>query len=287
MSQADIFGAGLRRLQMTDSIELTIRSLQAYGATPEHWSPACSGGSNSSATLTLVAVSKYSAYLEKKTAVLRCNRDSAKCIFENVLRLLVELRKFMQVDHTCSFLGSDSVKSIDGVTNKVLSDSDVGGNVIAKIKKRLDILALPCRNLCKIDRQLPPWVLKIIFNRLIQFGYYGLKYSPVVLQWQIHERGSNYRRVVLLPQSASGFASGQNDRPRQSGDGADSTNPRSEIADVKAGPVEKVGRPSDDDHRDDGQQQAKRPVTDDFRDLIFHCRSESILLNRSTAFNVV
>jgi len=54
MNQADIFGAGARRLQMTESIELTIQSLQAYGATHEHWGLAWSGGKDSSATLTLI-----------------------------------------------------------------------------------------------------------------------------------------------------------------------------------------------------------------------------------------
>jgi DNA sulfur modification protein DndC len=54
MSQIDIFGAGARRLQMTESIELTIQSLQAYGADHDHWGIAWSGGKDSSATLTLI-----------------------------------------------------------------------------------------------------------------------------------------------------------------------------------------------------------------------------------------
>lgn len=54
MNQIDIFGAGARRLQMTESIELTIQSLQAYGAAHEHWGVAWSGGKDSSATLTLI-----------------------------------------------------------------------------------------------------------------------------------------------------------------------------------------------------------------------------------------
>lgn len=54
MNQADIFGAGAQRLQMTESIELTIQSLQAYGATHDHWGVAWSGGKDSSATLTLL-----------------------------------------------------------------------------------------------------------------------------------------------------------------------------------------------------------------------------------------
>lgn len=54
MNQIDIFGAGARRLQMTESIELTIQSLQAYGADHDHWGVAWSGGKDSSATLTLL-----------------------------------------------------------------------------------------------------------------------------------------------------------------------------------------------------------------------------------------
>jgi len=54
VSQADIFAAGTVRLQMTDSIDLTIQSLLAYGATHEHWGIAWSGGKDSSATLTLI-----------------------------------------------------------------------------------------------------------------------------------------------------------------------------------------------------------------------------------------
>lgn len=54
MNQIDIFAQGARRLQMTESIELTIQSLQAYGASHDHWGIAWSGGKDSSATLTLV-----------------------------------------------------------------------------------------------------------------------------------------------------------------------------------------------------------------------------------------
>ncbi|MCT7340577.1 hypothetical protein N5K55_06075 [Pseudomonas aeruginosa] len=41
--QSDIFAAGAQRLQMTESIELTIQSMQAYGADHEHWAVAWSG----------------------------------------------------------------------------------------------------------------------------------------------------------------------------------------------------------------------------------------------------
>jgi DNA sulfur modification protein DndC len=54
MNQADIFSAGSRRLQMTDSIEMTIQSLLTYGATHKHWGVAWAGGKDSSATLTLI-----------------------------------------------------------------------------------------------------------------------------------------------------------------------------------------------------------------------------------------
>jgi len=52
--QIDIFAGNARRLQMTESIELTIQSLQAYGADHDHWGVAWSGGKDSSATLTLL-----------------------------------------------------------------------------------------------------------------------------------------------------------------------------------------------------------------------------------------
>ncbi|MBN0690758.1 phosphoadenosine phosphosulfate reductase, partial [Pseudomonas aeruginosa] len=52
--QGDIFSAGAQRLQMTESIELTIQSMQAYGADHEHWAVAWSGGKASTTTLTLL-----------------------------------------------------------------------------------------------------------------------------------------------------------------------------------------------------------------------------------------
>ncbi|MBD9483871.1 phosphoadenosine phosphosulfate reductase family protein [Pseudomonas sp. PDM14] len=54
LRQGDIFSSGAQRLQMTESIELTIQSLQAYGADHDHWGVAWSGGKDSSATLTLL-----------------------------------------------------------------------------------------------------------------------------------------------------------------------------------------------------------------------------------------
>jgi DNA sulfur modification protein DndC len=52
-AQATFFDGG-QRLQMTESIELTIQSLQAYGPDHDHWGIAWSGGKDSSATLTLI-----------------------------------------------------------------------------------------------------------------------------------------------------------------------------------------------------------------------------------------
>ncbi len=49
----DLFATG-RRLQMTESIDLTIQSLRAYGPDHPHWAVAWSGGKDSTATLTLL-----------------------------------------------------------------------------------------------------------------------------------------------------------------------------------------------------------------------------------------
>lgn len=49
----DLFAGG-RRLQMNESIELTIQSMQAWGPEHEHWGMAWSGGKDSSATMTLI-----------------------------------------------------------------------------------------------------------------------------------------------------------------------------------------------------------------------------------------
>jgi len=51
--QAGLFGTG-QRLQMTESIELSIQSMHAYGRDHAHWGIAWSGGKDSSATLTLL-----------------------------------------------------------------------------------------------------------------------------------------------------------------------------------------------------------------------------------------
>ncbi|TJZ73781.1 phosphoadenosine phosphosulfate reductase domain-containing protein [Chitiniphilus eburneus] len=53
LTQIGFFEGG-QRLQMTESIELTIQSLQAYGDGHPHWGIAWSGGKDSSATLTLL-----------------------------------------------------------------------------------------------------------------------------------------------------------------------------------------------------------------------------------------
>lgn len=49
----DLFAGG-RRLQMIESIELTLQSMQAYGPAHDHWAIAWSGGKDSTATLTLL-----------------------------------------------------------------------------------------------------------------------------------------------------------------------------------------------------------------------------------------
>jgi hypothetical protein len=51
--QTDMFLGG-QRLQMNQSIELTIDSLNAYGPSHEHWAIAWSGGKDSTTLLTLV-----------------------------------------------------------------------------------------------------------------------------------------------------------------------------------------------------------------------------------------
>ena len=51
--QFALFG-GSQRLQMTESIKLTIESLRTYGARHEHWAIAWSGGKDSTTVLTLV-----------------------------------------------------------------------------------------------------------------------------------------------------------------------------------------------------------------------------------------
>lgn len=53
MTQGTFFDGG-RRLQMTESIELTIQSLAAYGPDHPDWGIAWSGGKDSSATLTMI-----------------------------------------------------------------------------------------------------------------------------------------------------------------------------------------------------------------------------------------
>jgi DNA sulfur modification protein DndC len=54
MKQVDIFSGTAVRLQMTDSIELTIQSLLAYAVAFVHWGIAWSGGKDSTTLLTLV-----------------------------------------------------------------------------------------------------------------------------------------------------------------------------------------------------------------------------------------
>jgi DNA sulfur modification protein DndC len=53
-NQINAFSGVTQRLQMTDSIELTARSLNAYGPTHKHWVFAWSGGKDSTTVLTVV-----------------------------------------------------------------------------------------------------------------------------------------------------------------------------------------------------------------------------------------
>ena len=53
-NQNDIFMDVSRRLQMTESIDMTIQSMQAYGPEHAHWVITWSGGKDSSALLTLL-----------------------------------------------------------------------------------------------------------------------------------------------------------------------------------------------------------------------------------------
>lgn len=59
------FFDGSKRLQMTESIELTIQSLQAYGPDHPHWGIAWSGGKDSTATLTLICWLIYTGKVKK------------------------------------------------------------------------------------------------------------------------------------------------------------------------------------------------------------------------------
>lgn len=54
MKAIDIFSGISERISMREAIELTIQSMQAYGADHDHWGFAWSGGKDSSATLTVI-----------------------------------------------------------------------------------------------------------------------------------------------------------------------------------------------------------------------------------------
>lgn len=63
MKQDTLFGS--RRLQMTDSIRLTIESLQTYGPRHKHWAIAWSGGKDSTTLLTLIVYLLESGQIPK------------------------------------------------------------------------------------------------------------------------------------------------------------------------------------------------------------------------------
>ncbi|MCW7556446.1 hypothetical protein NX722_28625 [Endozoicomonas gorgoniicola] len=52
--QASIFDGFSKRLQMTESIEMTIQSMNAYGPDHDHWVTTWSGGKDSTALVTLL-----------------------------------------------------------------------------------------------------------------------------------------------------------------------------------------------------------------------------------------
>jgi DNA sulfur modification protein DndC len=66
-AQQNLFSG--QRLQMNDSIALTIQSLQAYGQSYDHWCVAWSGGKDSTATITLLAYLLNSGKLSRPKTI--------------------------------------------------------------------------------------------------------------------------------------------------------------------------------------------------------------------------
>lgn len=64
------------RLQMDESIDLTIQSLQAYGPTHDHWAIAWSGGKDSTALLTLVIWLLDSGQVPRPETLTVCYADT-------------------------------------------------------------------------------------------------------------------------------------------------------------------------------------------------------------------
>jgi DNA sulfur modification protein DndC len=102
--QTNLF-EGTRRLQMNESIELTIRSLQAYGPTHKHWAIAWSGGKDSTATLTLVVYLIQSGKVAKPESLTVLFADTrlelvplmaaAHDIMDNLRELGIDVRVVM------------------------------------------------------------------------------------------------------------------------------------------------------------------------------------------------
>lgn len=94
-----------RRLQMNESIELTIQSLQAYGPTHKHWAIAWSGGKDSTATLTLVVYLIQSGKVQRPESLTVLFADTrlemvplmaaAHDIMDNLRELGIDVRVVM------------------------------------------------------------------------------------------------------------------------------------------------------------------------------------------------
>jgi DNA sulfur modification protein DndC len=102
--QFNLFEAG-QRLQMNESIELTLRSLQAYGPTHKHWAIAWSGGKDSTATLTLIVWLIVSGKLQRPETLTVLFADTrlelvplmaaAHDIMDNLRELGIDVRVVM------------------------------------------------------------------------------------------------------------------------------------------------------------------------------------------------
>jgi len=75
MRQLDIFARGAR-LQMDESIQLTIDSLSAYGPSHDHWAIAWSGGKDSTTLLTLVVYLIDSGKVKAPKTLTVCYADT-------------------------------------------------------------------------------------------------------------------------------------------------------------------------------------------------------------------
>ena len=84
------------RMQMQESIDLTVASLNAYGPRSDHWAVAWSGGKDSTATLTLLLYLLDSGQVErpKKISVLYADtRQELPPLFVSALAIIERLRQ--------------------------------------------------------------------------------------------------------------------------------------------------------------------------------------------------